>query len=312
MIGLENRTVLEKADMVLADLTTAGLLQPAQAQKFLRLMIKQSKILGMAQVTPMKSPKQLVEKIRFPNRIMRRGAENKALTAGQRSKPELSKVELDAQLFKAEVDLPNEVLEDSIERGELRQTIMTLMAERLSTDMEEILVNGDLTSDDEDLSVLDGILVQASSNVVDAQLQGPNASLFKDALKSMPSEFLRNKLALKFLTSIDAEIEYRDVLSNRATILGDKFLEQAAPVTYSGIEVIDVPLFPEDLGVGNNTTDILLVDPQNINVGVWRNIRMETDKLVREGSLLIVATLRWDVKYIEETAVVKVINVKVA
>lgn len=309
---LDNRTILEKADLSLADLTSGGLLQPAQAQKFLRLMIKQSKIMSMCAVTPMKAPKQLIEKIRFTGRVMHPGTENTALTSGNRSKPTLTKVELDAELFKAEVNINNEVLEDSIERGELRQTIMQLLAEKLSTDMEEVLINGDTGSADPDLAVLDGILVQATSNIVDAQLQTPNPSLFKSALKSMPSEFLRNKLALKFLTSIDAEIEYRDALSNRATVLGDKFLEQAAPVTYSGIEVIDVPLFPENLGSGLNTTDIVLADPSNINLGVWRNIRLETDKQVREGNLLVVATLRWDVKYIEETAVVKVINVKVA
>jgi len=37
---LENRTILEKADLALADLTAGGgLLQPAQAQKFIRILI---------------------------------------------------------------------------------------------------------------------------------------------------------------------------------------------------------------------------------------------------------------------------------
>jgi hypothetical protein len=72
-----------------------------------------------------------------------------------------------------------------------------------------------------------------------------------------------------------------------------------------------VPLFPENLGPGNNATSILLTDPKNINIGIWRNIRVETDKLVSEGVLIIVATLRFDVKFAEESAVVKAINVKV-
>jgi hypothetical protein len=73
-----------------------------------------------------------------------------------------------------------------------------------------------------------------------------------------------------------------------------------------------VPLFPENLGTGSNCTNILLTDPKNINIGVWRNIRIETDKDISEGVLIIVATLRFDVKYAEETAVVKAINTKVA
>jgi hypothetical protein len=44
---------------------------------------------------------------------------------------------------------------------------------------------------------------------------------------------------------------------------------------------------------------------------MWRRIKIETDKLVREGVLLIVAAMRFDMKYQEETAVVKVTGVEV-
>ena len=76
--------------------------------------------------------------------------------------------------------------------------------------------------------------------------------------------------------------------------------------------VMSVPLFPEDIGTSNHCTDAILIDPKNINVGVWRDITIETDKLISEGVLLIVATLRFDMKLIEETAAVKATNVKVA
>lgn len=309
---IDNRTVLEKADLALADLTTGGgLLQPAQAQKFIRILIDESVILKQGTVVPMKSPKQLIEKIRFAGRILRAGAEAAALPAADRSKPDLSQVELDAQLFKAEVRLNNEVLEDSIERGQLRQTIMQLMAEAISRDIDEVIIRGDTASGDPFLAKLDGILKQATSNIVDAQNQSTNKGIFRDMLKSMPSAFLRNKREMRFFTSVDSEIDYRDSLAERATVVGDKFLEQDEPVAYSGVPVVDVPLFPENLGVGGNTTNVLLTDPKNINIGIWRNIRVETDKLVSEGVLIIVATLRFDVKYAEESAVVKAINVKV-
>ena len=309
---LDNRTVLEKADLALADLTTGGgLLQPAQAQKFIRILIDESVILKQGTVVPMKSPKQLIEKVRFGGRILRAGSEAAALPAGDRTKPDLSHVELDAQLFKAEVRLNNEVLEDSIERGQLRQTIMQMMAEAISRDMDEVIIKGDTASGDAFLAKLDGILKQATSNLVDAQNQSTNKGIFRDMLKSMPSAFLRNKREMRFFTSVDSEIDYRDSLAERATVVGDKFLEQDAPVAYSGVPVMDVPLFPENLGAGTNTTNVLLSDPKNINIGIWRNIRVETDKLVSEGVLIIVATLRFDVKFAEETAVVKAINVKV-
>ena len=186
-----------------------------------------------------------------------------------------------------------------------------MMAEAIARDMDEVIIKGDTASGDAFLAKLDGILKQATSHLVDAQLQSTNKGIFRDMLKSMPSAFLRNKREMRFFTSVDSEIDYRDSLAERATVIGDKFLEQDEPVVYSGVPVTDVPLFPENLGAGSNTTNIVLTDPKNINVGIWRNIRVETDKLVSEGVLIIVATLRFDVKFAEETAVVKAINVKV-
>lgn len=310
---LDNRTVLEKADLALADLTTGGgLLQPAQAQKFIRILIDESVILKQGTVVPMKSPKQLIEKIRFGGRILRAGAEAAALPAGDRTKPDLSQVELDAQLFKAEVRLNNEVLEDSIERGQLRQTIMQLMAEAISRDIDEVIIRGDTVSPDPFLAKLNGILKQTTSNVVDAQGQTLNKGVLRDMLKSMPSAFLRNKREMRFFTSVDAVIDYRDSLADRATAVGDKALQEDTDVTYSGVPVMEVPLFPETLGVGGDLTNAVLTDPKNVNIGIWRNIRVETDKLVSEGVLIIVATLRFDVRFAEETAVVKAVNIKVA
>lgn len=308
----DNRTLLAKADLALADLTTdGGLLLPGQAKKFIRLLIKESVLLKMGTVRPMSSPKQLIEKIRFGGRILRAGTEAAPLAAADRSKPDLSSVELDAKLFKAEVQLSNEVLEDSIERGALRQTIMQMMGERISTDMDEIIAQGDTASPDTTLAQLDGILKQATSHVVDAAGAPTSKALFRDMLKSMPSEYLRNRKQMRFLTSVDAELDYRDTLAERATVVGDKFLEQDAPVVYSGIPILDVPMFPETLGASGNATNILLTDPKNINIGIWRQIRIETDRDISAGVLIIVATLRFDVRYAEETAVVKATNVTV-
>jgi hypothetical protein len=311
---MDNRTILEKADLVLSDLTTlGGILTPAQAQKFLRVTINEGKMLKQATVLPMRSPKQLIEKIRFGSRILRPGSEATPLAPVDRAVPNLGRVELDAQLFKAEVRLNNEVLEDSIERGELRQTIMQLMAEAIARDIDELVVSGDTSSSDPFLKTMNGILKQSTSNIVDAQNQRTNKTLLRDMLKTMPNPFLRNKTDLRYFTSVDSEIDYKDSLADRVTMIGDRYIEDDAMASYSGVPMVSVPMFPETLGVppNNNTTNIILTDPKNINIGIWRDIRLEVDKLISDGVLMIVATLRFDVKYAEETAVVKAINVKV-
>ena len=307
----DNRTILQKADLALADLTVGGgLLKPARAQKFMRLLIKDSPLMQLATVVPMASPKQQISKIKFGSRVLRPGQEATPLGAGDRAKPDLSQVELDAKLFKAEVRLSDEVLEDSIERGELRQTIMEMMAEAISRDMEDVLINGDTLSADPFLAVMDGVLKQATSNVVDAGGNPISKNLLRDVLKTVPSEHLRDKKAMRFLTSVDADLDYRNSLAERATAVGDRLLEGDTPVLYSGVPLQPIPLFPETLGATGDQTSLLLCNPKNIHVGIWRNIRIESARDISEGTLKIVATLRFDVKFAEEPGVAKAINVQ--
>lgn len=311
-----NRSILEKADLVLADITgNNGILQPATAQKFIRLLVKESKIMSLATVTPLKSPKQKISNIRFANRVLRAGTEATALSAADRTKPNFRGVEHDAKLFKAEINISTEVLEDNIEGDALRNTIMTILGEAIARDMDEVIINGDTASADTFLAQFDGILKLATSNTVDAADTVLTKPHLKNLLKVMPSEFLRNKGALRYLTSTDAETDYRDSLADRLTVTGDKALaamgENTAPVGYSGIPVLDVPMFPEDIGTGSHCTSVLLTDPKNIDVGIWRDIKIETDKDIRAGELIIVATLRMDALFQEELAVAKAFNVKV-
>jgi hypothetical protein len=306
-----NRTLLEKADLAIADLTAGGgILLPAQAQKFMRLLIKQSVVMQMATVVPMPAPKYQVSKIKFGSRILRPGKEGVALTQNERARPDVSFLELDAQLFKAEVHLSDEVLEDNIERGELRQTILEMTAEAAGRDMEEIVINGDKTSADPFLAVLDGVVKQSTSHVVDAAGGPLTKNILRDLLKSLPNEYLRDKKAMSYLTSVDADLEYRNSLAERATVGGDKFLEDDTPVLYSGVPVVPVPLFPDNLGAGNNQTVALLCNAKNVHVGIWRQIRFETFRDVSAGELRIVATLRFDVKYADENGTAKAINIQ--
>ena len=308
---IPNSTLLQKADLALADLTTGGgLLQPAQAQKFMRLLIKESVLLRLATVVPMSAPKHRTPKIKFGGRVLRPGHEATALPADQRSKPSTTYVELDAKLLKAEVHLSDEVLEDSIERGQLRQTIMEMLAEAIARDMEELAINGDTASTDPYLAILDGVLKQATSHLVDAAGAPLSKNLLRDMLKTLPSEYLRDKKNMRFLTSVDADLDYRSALAERATAVGDKFLEGDTPVLYSGVPVQPIPLFPEDLGTESDQTNVLLCNPKNIHVGIWRNIKIESARDIQQGTLMIVATLRFDVKYAEELGVAKAIGVR--
>jgi len=211
---------------------------------------------------------------------------------------------------KAEVHLSDEVLEDNIERGELRQTILEMIAEAAGRDMEEVIINGDTASADPFLATLDGLLKQATSHIVDAGGVALSKNFLRDLLKSLPNEYLRDKKQMAFLTSVDAELDYRNSLADRATVGGDRFIEEDTPALYSGVPVKPVPLFPENLGQGANRTVALLCNPKNVHVGIWRQIRLESFRDVSAGVLRVVATMRFDAKFAEEAGVAKLINIQ--
>lgn len=309
-----NLSILNKADLTVSDLKgEAGYATAGQSARLLRIAIDESVVMSHVRVRPMSAPAELVEKIKFGERVMRAGSEATPVAQVDRARPNLSKVELLAKLFRAEVNLSDEVLEDSIERQALRNTVMTLLGERSALDMDEALVNSDESSPDPFLAQFNGILKQSSSHVVVAGGETLNRGIFLDMVKQMPTAFRKNKRDMVFFTGMNAELDYLDTLADRATPIGDDVVAgRKTTSNYGTIPVVGVPVFAEDLGMGSNETNVLLTNPKNVLVGVWRRIRMRTDILAREGVLVITADVRFDVKYEEETAVVKASGVAIA
>ena len=305
----DNRDIVQKADFLLAQLGSGGLLEPAQADRFIRLAIDASVLLQKMTRVDMKAPKELREKIRYGSRALRKGTEAAALPLDKRAKPDTTKVELDAQLVKGETRISFEALEDSIERGNFEDTVRATLAERVSADLEDLAINGDITDTDLLLQTLDGLRVQATSNTVNAGGATLSRPVLKDSLKAMPSEFRRNKRSLMYATADEAVIDYHESLGDRATLLGDQHVVQPQTGGFEGIPVMDVPLFPSNLGVGTNETEMLLTDPANMLFGVWRNVRFDTDRDIQAGVYIIVVSARVDFKYAEELAVVKTTDI---
>lgn len=304
-----NQHYLEKADLSIADLSSGGLLVPEQTKEFFEIAIDKSTLLGMVQTTTMNAPQLEVSKIGFTQRVLRPAYESTALPEADRSKPEFGKVVLTAKEFIAEARIPYGVVEDNIINGSFPQYAMGLLAEAVSRDMEEIVINGDTTSPDVYLARMDGILKLATTQVVNAGGARLDKSLLKQMIQTMPSRYMRDQRSLMLLTSKNAAIDYADSIANRQTPLGDKVLQAWTVGEYAGFNVIPVPMFPESLGGGTNMTNVLLVDPKNIVVGMQRDVRIETARDISAREFIIVATVRFGVTYKHEPALVKATNV---
>ena len=319
-----NSSLLRKADLAIADLqANGGELLPEQGAAFIRKLIKQPTLIRQCRVVEMLAPKRKINKIGFGKRILRKAQSGVALTQAQRSKPTTEQLELDTKEQIAEVRLPYDVLEDNIERaisanneasntgpGGLRQTIIDLIAERAALDLEELALLADTAytnptdQDAEDyLSQLDGWLKRArtTGHVVDAGAATISKAVFKKGLKSLPSQYQRNKAALTHFVSVNNATEYRDTLADRGTGLGDNMVQGNSPLFAYGSSVADVALMPEDGG--------LYTDPLNLIFGIQRQVSMEFDKDITQRVYIIVLTCRVDFQIEEPDAIVGYENI---
>jgi len=310
---MDNKTLLAKAQIKLSDLVTdGGYLRPKHAASFILSLIDSAELMKMCYVTGMASPKMYVDKIVFGDRILHGvSGDGTALAEAQRSKPTTDNIELDSQMFKAEIRIPQDVIEDNIQGDGLKTTVMGMIKERVALDMDEIIANGDTTSSDPDLAMLDGIRKQASSNVVDVGGASTTKAVLHNIIKTMPKKYRRNRRDVVFLMADQCELAYRNSLAERATGGGDKWLAEDIPVFYSGSPIRTVPVLPENLGVGSNYADMLYLNPKNIRVGIYKKVQLRTDEDISAGVLVIVARVRFDVKYTEEQAVTKAHSIAV-
>ncbi|MCC2441994.1 phage major capsid protein [Bacillus paranthracis] len=306
---LNNKTIIEKADVTLATLASGGLMNPEQADTFLRMVQSAPTILKDSRFVQMASDTRKIEKIGFGSRILRPGVEGTPLKDSDRSAPTTSTVTLNAKEVIAEVHITYDTLENNIEGNNLQNTIMQMIAERAALDIEELIINGDKSSADTYLTLLDGLRKQATSHVIDHADGAFSKDVFKKAYKAVPAKYLRNPKDWKFYTSHGLEVEWKDQVAARQTNLGDFSLQGGLASAY-GVPVDGIAMLQPYTDETNTVSDILLTHPKNIVVGMSRNIRIEVDKDIRARKFIIVLTAKVDAKFEEEDAVAKVIKVK--
>lgn len=287
-------------------------MNPDQTNRFIRKLIDAPTILNKVRTVAMTAPDMKINKIGFGSRILNAATSATALAVGSRVKPDLSQVALSTKEVIAEVNVPYDVIEDNIERGRvdgslqegaggLHQTLVDLIAERASLDLEELLIQGDTGSGDTYLALVNGYLKQITSNVVNVNSAAITKDVMKAGLKAMPSRYLRNRAAMSHFVSVNNETELRDQYGQRQTAMGDAQVQGNLPLFVFGSKVEGAALMPAASGI--------FTDPQNLIFGIQRNIMLEYTKDIRARVFIIVLTARVAVAIEEETACVKYSNI---
>ncbi len=301
----DSRNIIEKADLAVSQMISdGGYLNPEQSDNFYQKLIDQPTLINRVRSVQMGRPKMNIDKIGFGSRILRAApSSGTALKADERARPTFDQVQLETEEVIAEVHVPYDALEDNIEKENLQDTIMDLIAQRASLDLEELLITGATTSNDAYLALFDGAIQLAGNTVDGSGLSAIDKTLFKTALQNMPTQYLRNLNVMEFMLSHNNVFEYRDQLADRATGKGDDFYLNRPTVYSFGVPIMPAALMPND--------EMLFTFPKNLIFGVQRAIQIETDKDIRSRELIIVLTMRPAINIEESEAAVRINNISV-
>ena len=295
------------------DLAGGGLLSTGQAERFVDMSLDQSVMLKDARIINMRSAVMELDKIATSGRVSQLRSEG--IPPAALSEAAFSKVMLTAVDIITPFEITMEALEDSIERGQLEETVIRVMARQTATDLEELAIQGDETSADVFLQGLDGWRVLAEDGHVE-DFEG--ATLDKTGLaqmyRALPNKYKRNHGDLRFYFAPAAVQDWHDTFSERTGELGDRALTSAQAPPYMGVPLTAVPSIPTDQDgvneyVGTGLTYGFLTPRENLVFGIHRDIRSDKDRDILRGVNTYTITTRVAVEFEEDDAVVVAVNV---
>ena len=312
---MDTQELLEKA-IDTSDLAAGGLLNAEQVNKFVDYVVDQTTLIRDARVIRMRAPITQVAKIATSGRVSKPKTEGVA--PGELSEPTFGNVQLTAVGVITPFEATYESLEDNIEGESFEDTLIRVMAKQTATDLEELALQGDTGSADPYLALLNGWRTLADDgHVYDHGGVAPDKALFSEMFKALPDKYQRDYSDLRFYLAPARAQDYRSTLAESATVIGEKFLLEAAPLTVFGIPVVSAPLIPTNLaGIppvgGTGYSYALLAPRQNLLWGIHREIRIDKDRDIMRGVNQYAITTRVACEYEEDDAVVVGINIAAA
>jgi len=266
-----NEELIQKGTIVAEDLAAAGKLNPWQSNKFLDYVFDETWLRKIARTVKFKPESAKIDKIGVGRRVAM--AKKSATDPGKRRKISTSAIELTPREIIVPFEIEDAFKEINIEGDNVEDHIIKMMATQAGNDVEELSIRGDILGEaalegdlfdggsttryikDEFLALVNGWLRLADSgHQVDAGGTAIESSIFGDLIKALPHKFSRDRSKLKFFCSPTLEQEYREKVSTRLTATGDAALMSKLNLTPYGIELVPVPLWPDNPVVVENIT----------------------------------------------------------
>lgn len=331
---MDNESLLKIIDSALKDtgiveVTTLGtsILQPQKFDKFIRTVQDNTVILPEARYMKMESQIVDIDRIAFIGRVFDSlqgdgGTTERVLTdPTEYAKPQFSTNQLIAVGLQAIVGIKDTAMRRNIEKGNLENTILSLLGEAGGRDLEELalLGNKDIPyATDRVLCKTDGWIEKAVNKIYGGEGGDfdPAATtgvlypenMFEAALAAIPKVYLNTLADWRFYVTWEVEQAYRKILKTRGTPLGDTVSTQALPLAFQGIPIVRVPILERSATYNGSTHTAgkvcLFSHPDNMIWGVFYELTLEREREAKLHRTDFVGTVEVDANYEDENAAV--------
>lgn len=292
--GYDGATKSMRSDM--AD--NAGLLDRKQYNQFIRDIEMNQTILQDAAFQRMTTMEEVTSGTQILGRVLQDGYATDGTT-----NPNLTPArigfgydELNAKKLKALTFIDDDDLDDNIERESFQSTLLSMMADRIGSDLEAIAVYGDSTytlADQPLFHTFDGWIKRSTNQLKSSELGTSAATrnfnvhedtieaMFDAILRAIPVNIRQSNLMNEFVFYVPWEVEdaYRNLLKSRQTNLGDNMQTGAAPLYYKKYPIKYAPVL--DAVDGRALDDTLTTFgafPSLMKWAVYKDIKVEPER----------------------------------
>jgi len=278
-----------------------SVLSRQQADRFIDLVVDESVLMKEVRVVRIDHQKGEVNKLDLGG-IVTEGAH----TTYQASThtPSERIMTYDTEKYRSAFDLKTDFTEDNIEKGGIRDRLLSMFTKQISNNVElaaissdDSLPTGDAQTAENNLygvnngfqKILETIV--PSAQVIDAGGAAPSKRLYYDMKRQVPSRYRAALPDYIWICPSGPADKWSLDVSDRETGMGDaamgfnnlKSRRQAGPW---GIPMLEVPLMPEDLSYGTlgavDGSQIWLTPTQNLVYFIQRDITIEWDRKPRQ------------------------------
>jgi len=305
-----------------------GLLNPQQTERFLDYLFDATVVGKLARTVRMRADTTEIDRIGVGEKLMKLASE--AENTGTNAAVQFSKISLTTKKLRLDWELSTESLEDNIEGADLEDHIARLMATQAGNDLEDVVLNGDTSLSSDNLyKAFDGIVKIAKTNghVVDAEGANISREVFNNALKALPRKYKQRRPDLRFLSGSNLIQDYLYSTSQNiqnvnpqdiaASIIRGETAGLGGPAGFTapfafGIPIVEVPLLKETQGSDNDNGDLHLTFPNNVVIGIKRDVTVYRFFWPKKDSIEYTMYTRVGCQIEQADAWVVVKNVKVA